>query len=168
LLVTVCVPCRFLFKILTEGLGQVDTCLVRNANQNEQNVRQLDFQLLGRRRFPFGFLETLIAVRPGHDPGQLANLFHQLSHIGQFGKIPDANRFDPVVDRFLGLANCEFVHFLCCWLRQQELDPILSGMGPGTRQKIGISEPAARALPLTIQTTIGIHLREIGSKLRGL
>src|SRR5690606_30829628 len=50
-------------------------------------------------------LEALIAVSAGDDASHLADLFDQLSQIGQFGKVSDPDVTDPDVHPGLGIGE---------------------------------------------------------------
>ena len=61
----------FLFEILLQGNGQINSGLVSQADQYPKHIRHLISQV----PVFVAFLKTLIAVGTGHDAGQLAGLF---------------------------------------------------------------------------------------------
>ena len=72
-----CVAFGFLLQVFVESFGQIDARLIRNADQHEHHVSEFIFE----RHVFVRFLEALFAVSPGHDSGNFANFFDQLSQI---------------------------------------------------------------------------------------
>ena len=93
----------FLFQVAQKGLGKIHPGLVGYTDEDKQNIGQL----IGELEVLFPALEALVSIGAREDPGNLANLLHQLGEIGQLGEIPYTDLLDPAVNAGLGIGQAE-------------------------------------------------------------
>ena len=74
---------RFLLQILFQGLPQIDSRLIGQADQHKQYVRHFIPQIARSG----SFFETLFSVGSVEQASQFTDFFDQLGQIGQFGKV---------------------------------------------------------------------------------
>ena len=68
---------RFLLEILLKRLGQVDACLVGEADEDPEDIGHLVAEVV----LLVAFLKRLFAVRPGDEAGDFAHFLGQNRHI---------------------------------------------------------------------------------------
>src|SRR5690606_15746657 len=91
----------FLVQVPRHGRGEVDTGLVGQADEDEEDVGHLVTQIATFVRF----LEALVTVGARHEACQFPDLLHENGGVGQFREITDAMGLDPGVDGALGFCE---------------------------------------------------------------
>lgn len=97
-LVTIRIAFSFFGEVALHGIFEVDACLVCEADDDKEHIRQFVGELL----VAVAGFEALIAILAGDDAGDFTDLFGEHGHIGQFREIAHAIVLDPLVDGALG------------------------------------------------------------------
>ncbi len=98
---TVFVPKCFLFEVFLKCFRQINSSLIREANQYPKYIGHLITQV----QYLVGFFLRLFTITPGHNTRNFPYLFRQYRGVGELTKVPYTIGFDPSINFLLGHFN---------------------------------------------------------------